>query len=83
MAATELITKFIGNISGYEVYEPIGRGNTYPDTSTWQTQKISSGINGIHNVTLKVLVANNNGLGWEAFDEPVQNGTLRTIFEIK
>ena len=82
MAATELITNIIGNISDYEVHIPTGRGNTYPDTSAWLTQKISSGINCINNVTLKVLVANNNGLGWAAFDEPVQNGTIRTIFEI-
>ena len=84
MAATELVTNHLGTYKGYEVYEPTGNiGNTFPDTNAWLTQKIGAGINGIINVTTKIIVCNNNGLGWAAFDEPHPNGTIRTIFEIK
>lgn len=83
MSATELLTKSLGNFSGYDVYEPTGNvGNSFPDTNTWLTQKITGGITGITCVTHKVIVCNNNGLGWAAFDEPHPQGTIRTIFEI-
>jgi len=84
MAATELVVKPLGKFAHYDVYEPTGNvGNTHIDTNAWLTQKISAGITGIQNVTTSVIVCNNNGYGWAAFDEPSKAGTIRTIFEIK
>lgn len=83
MTATELSTKIIGNFGGYEAHEVISHENVYPDTAAWLVEKIKSGISGIKNVTTKVVVVNNHGLAWEAFDEPTSKGTLRTVFEIK
>jgi hypothetical protein len=83
MPTTELITNVIGTMGRWEVHEPNDqRGNAYPDSNAWLSAKIAAGITGITNVTNQIVVCNNHGRAWEAFDEPHPNGTIRTIFEI-
>ncbi len=82
MPATEIITKSIGQFANKNIHEFTGdKGNTYSTVNDWVLQKKNLGIQ-VKNVTGSVLVCNNNGLGWAAFEEQEGKNTLVTIFEI-
>ncbi|MGI2922189.1 hypothetical protein ACXHQJ_19960 [Vibrio vulnificus] len=84
MPIKELVTQTLGqHIGGYEVHVPTGfTGNVYTNIGIWLADKKSVGISPV-DVTNKVLVANNHGKGWLAFDEVSPCGSqLRTIFEV-
>ena len=82
MAANEIIIKLLGQYSNWDVYEPTGvTGATFTDTNVWLSQKITAGI-AIRNITSSVIVCNNNGKGYAAYEETHPSGVIRTFFEL-
>ena len=81
MAVIEIVTKLIGSCGGYDVYEYTGQdGNSYTDINFWISGKASAGIP-VQDISTKVLVTKLNGAGWLAFEEPVGQDYLVTIFK--